>query len=139
MISILDTNFGATLDAAALQNSASSLGRNTCAETVSFCTMTRMWLVSSFWHICTTLSYFHLFFKSLLVVVHENHKLIHIFTDDLGNCGKVAPLAGSLRGVFFMVVEKSRLAYSNSNETRWKSGEKLRDNYICSIRYGKVS
>ena len=48
----LNSQLSAAFDAAALNHSAASFGSNTCTKAVSTGAVTRVWLVSSFWHIC---------------------------------------------------------------------------------------
>jgi len=47
----LDSELSATFSAAALKYESASFWRYTCAEPVSLCTVTCVWLVSSLWHI----------------------------------------------------------------------------------------
>lgn len=49
---ILDSQFGAAFDTAALNHGAAGFGRNASAEAVRSGAVARVWLVSSFWHIC---------------------------------------------------------------------------------------
>jgi hypothetical protein len=46
----LNGKLRATLDTAALNNSAASLGCDACTKPVSTGAVTCVWLVSSFWH-----------------------------------------------------------------------------------------
>lgn len=65
---VLDGYFCATLDSATLNHSAASFCGNTSTKTVCTGAVTRVWLVSSFWHICTIVPNFPLFYKPRLEI-----------------------------------------------------------------------
>lgn len=60
----LDSQLRAALDAAALQHGATSFAGNTCTETVRTGAVTSVWLVRSFWHICSIVPIFPFFDKA---------------------------------------------------------------------------
>jgi hypothetical protein len=60
---LLNGQLGATLNAASLNHSTASFCGNTSTKTVGAGAVTRMWLVSSFWHICTIVPNFTPFYK----------------------------------------------------------------------------
>lgn len=79
---MLNRDFRAAFEAAALDHCATSLGRNTCAKTVRLSTMALVWLKCSFWHIVAIIAIFAIFLKDfckMAVFYVLAILIIHIF------------------------------------------------------------
>lgn len=99
----LSRQFGAAFDAAAFQDGAASLAGDPGAETVRAGAVTRVWLVSSFWHIFGIVPFLKGFYKlyPLLFdflyfiyrnIIHISALLFHISKGVDQKSGKLIPL-----------------------------------------------